>query len=75
MFQYCFYEHAYIFRSLFLPQVEMFCMILQGGGGMIPLPKGYLKAAFELIRENGGVCISDEVSSDTYLTYLIYLTV
>ena len=42
---------------------------------MIPLPKGYLKAAFELIRENGGVCISDEVSSDTYLTYLIYLTV
>lgn len=24
-------------------------------------PKGYLKSAFELIRNHGGVCISDEV--------------
>ena len=37
---------------------------------MVPLPKGYLKAAFELVRNNGGVCISDEVRSDTYLIYL-----
>ena len=50
----------------------MFYMTLQGGGSIVPLPKGYLKAAFELIRENGGVCISDEVRSDTYLTYLIF---
>lgn len=26
-------------------------------------PKGYLKKAYELIRENGGVCIADEVQT------------
>jgi 4-aminobutyrate aminotransferase-like enzyme/Ser/Thr protein kinase RdoA (MazF antagonist) len=30
-------------------------------GGQIPLPKGYLKAAYEYTRAAGGVCIADEV--------------
>ena len=32
-----------------------------GCGGQIPLAKGYLKGAYELIRQRGGLCISDEV--------------
>lgn len=27
------------------------------------LPKGYLKKAYELVRERGGLCISDEVQT------------
>ena len=34
---------------------------MQGVGGAVHLPKGFLKAAYELIRERGGVCIADEV--------------
>jgi len=30
-------------------------------GGQIPLPAGYLAAAFEHVRKAGGVCIADEV--------------
>ncbi|MDG2055545.1 MAG: aminotransferase class III-fold pyridoxal phosphate-dependent enzyme [Phycisphaerales bacterium] len=30
-------------------------------GGQIPLPQGYLKAAFEHVRQAGGLCIADEV--------------
>jgi len=30
-------------------------------GGQIPLPNGYLKAAFEAVRAVGGLCILDEV--------------
>ncbi len=30
-------------------------------GGQIPLPAGYLKAAFERVRGTGGLCIVDEV--------------
>ncbi len=26
-------------------------------------PRGYLKRAFEMVREKGGVCISDEVQT------------
>ena len=43
----------------------------QGGAGIIPMPKGYLKAAFEVIRESGGLCISDEVSN-THVWYLMH---
>lgn len=32
-----------------------------GCGGQIDLPPGYLKAAFEHVRKDGGVCICDEV--------------
>lgn len=32
-----------------------------GCGGQIPLPKGLLNSVYQVIREKGGVCISDEV--------------
>ena len=44
----------------------IFCV--QGVGGTVQLPRGYLKRAYETIRANGGVCISDEVS----LSYIVY---
>ena len=34
-----------------------------GCGGQIPLAKGYLKLVYKAIREQGGVCISDEVQT------------
>ena len=36
---------------------------IQGYGGVIPMPKGYLSAAFERVRAAGGICISDEVQT------------
>tara|TARA_B100000401_G_scaffold423399_1_gene351247 strand:+ start:24 stop:1436 length:1413 start_codon:yes stop_codon:yes gene_type:complete len=30
-------------------------------GGQVELPKGFLKDTYNLVRKNGGVCISDEV--------------
>ncbi len=36
---------------------------IQGYGGVIPLPEGYLKGAFERVRSAGGVCIIDEVQT------------
>ena len=30
-------------------------------GGQVPLPRGYLSAAFEHVRHAGGLCIADEV--------------
>ncbi|XP_070375896.1 alanine--glyoxylate aminotransferase 2, mitochondrial isoform X2 [Equus asinus] len=35
---------------------------IQGVSGIVQYPKGFLKEAFKLVRERGGVCISDEVS-------------
>ena len=35
--------------------------MLQGVGGSVQLPRGYLKGVYKAIRERGGVCISDEV--------------
>ena len=34
---------------------------IMGCGGQLILPKGFLKSAFDLVREEGGVCIADEV--------------
>jgi 4-aminobutyrate aminotransferase-like enzyme len=34
-----------------------------GCGGQVPLAKGYLKPLYKTIREQGGVCISDEVQT------------
>ena len=45
-YYYCYYYNFYF---------------VQGVGGAVHLPKGFLKAAYELIRERGGVCIADEV--------------
>ena len=38
-----------------------FCESLLGCAGQIVPPAGYLRAAFEHVREAGGVCIADEV--------------
>lgn len=37
------------------------CVFPQGVGGAVQYPKTYLKEAYELVRERGGVCIADEV--------------
>uniref|UniRef100_A0A674NIV7 Alanine--glyoxylate aminotransferase 2, mitochondrial n=1 Tax=Takifugu rubripes TaxID=31033 RepID=A0A674NIV7_TAKRU len=36
---------------------------IQGVGGAVQYPKNYLKEAFELVRERGGLCIADEVQT------------
>jgi alanine-glyoxylate transaminase/(R)-3-amino-2-methylpropionate-pyruvate transaminase len=36
---------------------------IQGSGGVVPMPPGYMKGAFEIVRAAGGVCISDEVQT------------
>jgi len=36
---------------------------MQGVGGVVELPPGYLKAVYEHVRAAGGVCISDEVQT------------
>lgn len=37
------------------------CETLLGVGGQIPLPEGYLKEVYQLVRNAGGLCIADEV--------------
>jgi len=37
------------------------CESIISCGGQIELPEGYLKAAYEMVRQAGGVCIADEV--------------
>jgi len=36
---------------------------IQGFGGVVPQPEGYLKKAFERARAAGGVCIVDEIQT------------
>ncbi|KAJ6656120.1 hypothetical protein lerEdw1_004171 [Lerista edwardsae] len=36
---------------------------IQGVNGVAQYPKGFLKEAFQLVRERGGVCIADEVQT------------
>jgi 4-aminobutyrate aminotransferase-like enzyme len=38
-----------------------YCESIQGCGGQIVLPPGYLKACYEHVRKAGAVCIADEV--------------
>jgi len=40
-----------------------FAESIQGVGGAVVYPDGYLKNAFEHVRQAGGVCISDEVQT------------
>lgn len=40
-----------------------FAESIQGVGGTVQFTKGYLKRAFELIRQRGGLCIIDEVQT------------
>lgn len=37
------------------------CETLLGVGGQIPLPPGYLKEAYRIVKAAGGICIADEV--------------
>ncbi|WP_018235461.1 aminotransferase [Ensifer sp. BR816] len=37
------------------------CESVYGNAGGIPLPPGYLEAAYRMVRARGGVCIADEV--------------
>lgn len=39
---------------------------VQGVGGAVQYPKNYLKEAYKLVRERGGVCIADEVRVTDY---------
>ncbi|XP_037937094.1 alanine--glyoxylate aminotransferase 2, mitochondrial [Teleopsis dalmanni] len=41
----------------------MFAESIQGVGGTVQFPKGYIKKAAELIRANGGLFVSDEVQT------------
>ncbi|KAM6470075.1 alanine--glyoxylate aminotransferase 2, mitochondrial [Liasis olivaceus] len=36
---------------------------IQGVNGAVQFPKGFLKEAYQLVRERGGVCIADEVQT------------
>ncbi|MEI7446304.1 MAG: aspartate aminotransferase family protein [Burkholderiales bacterium] len=36
---------------------------IQGFGGVVPMPPGYIRRAFEIVRSAGGLCISDEVQT------------
>ncbi|CAK6444120.1 unnamed protein product [Pipistrellus nathusii] len=36
---------------------------IQGVNGVVQYPKGFLKEAFQLVQERGGVCIADEVQT------------
>lgn len=41
----------------------MFAESIQGVGGTVQFPKGYIKKAAELVRSNGGLFVSDEVQT------------
>lgn len=41
----------------------IFAESIQGVGGSVQFPKGYLARAFDRVRELGGVCVSDEVQT------------
>jgi alanine-glyoxylate transaminase/(R)-3-amino-2-methylpropionate-pyruvate transaminase len=36
---------------------------IQGFGGVVPMPPGYMREAFRIVRGAGGLCISDEVQT------------
>ncbi|XP_052393921.1 alanine--glyoxylate aminotransferase 2, mitochondrial-like [Carassius gibelio] len=36
---------------------------IQGNSGAVQFPKNYLKDAYQLVREKGGICIADEVQT------------
>jgi 4-aminobutyrate aminotransferase-like enzyme len=38
-----------------------FCESIQGVGGQIVFPEGYLQTAYEFVRNSGGLCVADEV--------------
>ena len=58
--------YSYIFELLYSPGPSLaafFAESIQGVGGSVQFPKGFIKSAFDRTRELGGVCISDEVQT------------
>lgn len=41
----------------------MFAESMQGVGGTVQFPRNYLKRAIDLVHQNGGVFVSDEVQT------------
>lgn len=41
----------------------MFAESIQGVGGSVQFPRGYIKKAAQMVRDNGGVFVSDEVQT------------
>ena len=41
----------------------MFIEPIQGYGGIVPIPEGYISGAFDRVRAAGGICIVDEVQA------------
>ncbi len=48
-------------QNLGRPLCAFICESLLGCGGQIEFPPGYLKAAYDYVRQAGGLCIADEV--------------
>ncbi len=46
-----------------LPLIYIVHSLLQGVGGAVQFPRGFIKEAYEATREKGGVCIFDEVQT------------
>ncbi|OQR76350.1 alanine--glyoxylate aminotransferase 2 [Tropilaelaps mercedesae] len=40
-----------------------FAESIQGVGGTVEFPKGYLKKVYEMVRARGGLCVADEVQT------------
>lgn len=59
------YAHEAIagIKNLTDPLAAFISEPIVGCGGQIPLAKGYLEPMYKVIREQGGVCISDEVQT------------
>ncbi len=36
---------------------------IQGVGGSVTMPEGYLKGVYEIVRKHGGLCVADEVQT------------
>ena len=55
-------KNMVLLRYIYLYISDDELSFLQGVGGAVQLPDGYLKRAFDMVRARGGVCIADEVS-------------
>ncbi|XP_025201233.1 alanine--glyoxylate aminotransferase 2, mitochondrial [Melanaphis sacchari] len=61
-----YYEQLENIFSYSIPRGKVagfFAESIQGVGGIVQFPKGYLKRVYELIRSNGGLCVADEVQT------------
>ena len=56
-------QNQYSVNTHFLILSHSAIFSLQGVGGAMQLPRGYLQKVYELVRQRGGVCISDEVQT------------